>query len=73
MQKYTFYLNISYQDFLHHYTGIASNVILYTDQGLSLQLPAVKFRPFLNHLGVRGRFCLVTDKNNRLVRLEKIT
>ncbi len=70
MNYYYFSLNISYNKFLSHYGGVASNVVVNTDRGLRLQLPASRFRPFLSQLGVRGRFRLTTDQSNKFVKLE---
>ncbi|PSD40987.1 DUF2835 family protein, partial [Vibrio sp. V02_P2A34T13] len=50
----------------------ASSVQVYTDQGLRLQLPASRFRPFLSQIGVKGRFRLTTDQNNKFVKLETL-
>ncbi|MGC7891256.1 DUF2835 domain-containing protein [Vibrio anguillarum] len=72
MKQYYFTLNISYQTYLAHYTGVASSVQVYTDQGLRLQLPASRFRPFLSQIGVKGRFRLTTDQNNKFVKLETL-
>ncbi|WP_112479983.1 DUF2835 domain-containing protein [Vibrio variabilis] len=72
MKHYYFTLNISYQQYLTHYTGHASSVLVYTDQGLRLQLPATRFRPFLTQLGLKGRFRLTTDQNNKFLRLESL-
>ncbi|OXX75079.1 hypothetical protein B9J87_01540, partial [Vibrio sp. V19_P1S1T109] len=47
-------------------------VQVYTDQGLRLQLPASRFRPFLSQIGVKGRFRLTTDQNNKFVKLETL-
>ena len=70
MNYYYFSLNISYNTFLSHYGGAASNVVVVTDNGLRLQLPAARFRPFLSQLGVKGRFRLTTDQSNKFVKLE---
>ncbi|AEH33265.1 DUF2835 family protein [Vibrio anguillarum] len=72
MKQYYFTLNISYQTYLAHYSGVASSVQVYTDQGLRLQLPASRFRPFLSQIGVKGRFRLTTDQNNKFVKLETL-
>ena len=72
MKSYTFSLSVNYQQFLHHYSGAASNVVLMTDCGLRLQLPAVRLRPFLGHSGIYGRFRLHVDANNKFQRIEKI-
>ncbi|MBU2898869.1 DUF2835 domain-containing protein [Vibrio hepatarius] len=72
MYQYYFSLNISYQSFLAHYNGAASNVLVVTDQGLRLQLPATRFRPFLSQIGLNGRFRLTTDQNNKFIKLEML-
>ncbi|MBM4849958.1 DUF2835 domain-containing protein [Vibrio parahaemolyticus] len=72
MKHYYFTLNIPYQTFLSHYSGAASSVQVITNNGLKLQLPAAKFRPFLSQLGVRGRFRLTTDQNNKFLKLETL-
>ncbi|GAL34418.1 hypothetical protein JCM19240_1326 [Vibrio maritimus] len=72
MKHYYFSLNISYQQYFTHYTGHASSILVYTDQGLRLQLPATRFRPFLTQLGLKGRFRLTTDQNNKFLRLESL-
>ncbi|MBE4461687.1 DUF2835 domain-containing protein [Vibrio parahaemolyticus] len=72
MKHYYFTLNIPYQTFLSHYSRAASSVQVITNNGLRLQLPAAKFRPFLSQLGVRGRFRLTTDQNNKFLKLETL-
>lgn len=72
MRYYFFSITISYHDFLQHYSGFASRVIVVTEQGLTLQLPAEHFRSFLTHSGVTGRFRLVTTIENKFVRLERV-
>ncbi|MFV0446912.1 MAG: DUF2835 domain-containing protein [Vibrio sp.] len=72
MKHYYFSLNISYQAYLSHYSGAASSVLVITEQGLRLQLPASRFRPFLSQIGVKGRFRLVTDQNNKFIKLEML-
>ncbi|WP_075202588.1 DUF2835 domain-containing protein [Vibrio mexicanus] len=70
MNHYYFTLNISYQTFVSHYSGAASSVVVHTDNGLRIQLPAVRFRPYLTQIGVKGRFRLTTDQNNKFIKLE---
>ncbi|WP_193246876.1 DUF2835 domain-containing protein [Vibrio navarrensis] len=72
MNQYYFSLNISYQTFLAHYSGAASSVQVVTDNGLRIQLSATRFRPFLSQLGLRGRFRLTTDQNNKFIKLETL-
>ncbi|MFA0414046.1 DUF2835 domain-containing protein [Vibrio renipiscarius] len=70
MNYYHFRLNISYQAYLAHYSGVATTILVVTETGLRLQLPAARFRPFLTQLGLKGRFRLTTDQNNKFVKLE---
>lgn len=70
--QYTFRLNISYHTFLQHYNGAASQVLVVSEQGLKIQIPATRLRPFLSQLGVKGRFRLITDQNNKFVKLESL-
>ncbi|MCG7588263.1 DUF2835 domain-containing protein [Photobacterium sp. OFAV2-7] len=72
MKSYTFSVYISYQAYLDHYSGAASTVLVVTDSGLKLQLPASRFRPFLSQLGVKGRFRITVNNQNRLDTLERI-
>ncbi|QUJ68832.1 DUF2835 domain-containing protein [Photobacterium sp. GJ3] len=72
MKRYTFSVDISYHTFLQHYSGAASAVLVYTDEGLRLQLPASRLRPFLSQVGIRGRFRVSVTPDNRLEMLEKV-
>ncbi|PSW06293.1 DUF2835 domain-containing protein [Photobacterium lipolyticum] len=72
MTTYTFSLNITYQSFLNHYSGAASTVIVVTDHGLKLQLPASRFRPFLSQLGVKGYFRVVVNHQNKIEIIERV-
>ncbi|MEJ2765566.1 DUF2835 domain-containing protein [Photobacterium sp. MCCC 1A19761] len=73
MRHYTFSMDISYQSYLGHYSGAASTVLVVTDNGLKLQLPASRFRPFLSQLGVKGRFRVTVNAQNRIEAIEQIT
>ncbi len=72
MNHYLFSISIPYNEFLQHYSGSAASVIVFTEQRLKLQLPATRFRPFLTQIGVKGRFRLTTDQNNKFVKLEAL-
>ncbi|KJF80900.1 DUF2835 domain-containing protein [Photobacterium angustum] len=73
MRSFTFRVNISYQVFLQHYSGTASSAVVMTENGLKLQLPAVRLRPYLTQMGVRGRFQVAVDDNNKLTTLTKLS
>ncbi|MGF1775996.1 DUF2835 domain-containing protein [Vibrio nomapromontoriensis] len=72
MNYYHFSMNIRYQAFIEHYAGHAANILVVTDNGLKLQLPAARFRPYLTQIGIKGRFRLTTDHNNKFLRLDSL-
>ncbi|MGL6260478.1 DUF2835 domain-containing protein [Vibrio sp. WXL210] len=72
MNQYFFSLNISYQQFMRHYSGAASSVVVTTSTGVRIQLPAARLRPFLSQLGLKGRFRLTTDQQNKFKHLESL-
>jgi len=61
------------EQLLHYYRGRVKNVVVQSDNGLSLQIPLVALRPFVSHSGIEGYFRLVTDNNNKLQSLEKLS
>ncbi|MGR5143840.1 DUF2835 domain-containing protein [Photobacterium sp. DNB23_23_1] len=73
MKAYTFSMHITYQQFLQHYSGAASHVLVMTENGLRLQLPAARLRPFLTQLGIRGRFRVMVSEANKLQAIEQIS
>ncbi|MBL4829260.1 MAG: DUF2835 domain-containing protein [Aliivibrio sp.] len=68
-KNYFFSINISYQSYQSHYSGSANKVLVVTECGLKIQLPTSRFRPFITHSGIKGRFQLTTDRDNRFLQL----
>ncbi|HIF9417746.1 TPA: DUF2835 family protein [Photobacterium damselae] len=73
MRFFTFSLNIPYQVFLQHYSGSASQLMVYTDCGLKVHFPAVRFRSFVTQAGLVGRFKVFVTADNRFDRIERLT
>ncbi|WP_363315380.1 DUF2835 domain-containing protein [uncultured Paraglaciecola sp.] len=71
-KTYQFSLYLSAAKTESIYQGQVKYIIVETDQGIKLQLPAHNFRPFVNSNGIRGSFRLVTDDQNQLKKIEKI-
>ena len=67
---FSLYLSVAKTESI--YQGQVKYIIVETDQGLKLQLPAYNFRSFVNSNGIRGRFRLITDDRNQLKKIEKI-
>ncbi|KLV03776.1 hypothetical protein ABT56_17535 [Photobacterium aquae] len=72
MNAYTFSIHVTYNDYLNYYSGAASTVLVVTDNGLKLQLPASRLRPYLTQLGIKGRFRLTVNADNKFQQLEKL-
>ena len=73
MQRFYFSLEITAAEYLRYYRGAAARVMVRAQDGRSLSLPAANLRRFVATDGVRGRFCLTVDDDNRMVSLERLT
>ncbi len=73
MKEYRFSLNISAEDYLRYYRGEAVSVIAVDPAGVSIRFPATALRGHVDRNGVRGTFRLLTDEQNRLQSLERIS
>ena len=45
---------------------------MYAESGESIQIPTKNLRPFVTKAGIKGRFRLLIDENNKLKSFEKI-
>lgn len=55
-----------------YYRERLENIVVTSEQGLRVQLPLRRLAPFITQVGIRGRFLLTLDSNNRFVSLQKI-
>ena len=72
MTAYEFSLVLTAVETERIYRGDGRFVLVETDTGLSLRLPASNFRPFVEVDGIRGRFRVRVDTGNRLQQLERL-
>ncbi len=72
MKHYYFRLNIAYQAFEQLYRTPNTVVKVRSESGKMVQIPAMRFVPFFSQLGVRGRFELILDENNKLLTLQQV-
>lgn len=72
MKRYRFQLQISAEAYLSYYRGHARAVIVQSEDGRTIQLPADLFRPYVSASGISGRFELELDDNNKLIDLRRI-
>ncbi|MCK5819470.1 MAG: DUF2835 family protein [Psychromonas sp.] len=73
MKLFYFRLNITYQSFEQTYRVPNTIVRVRDESGQMLQIPALRFTPFFSQLGIRGRFELTLDDNNKLLNLIQIS
>jgi len=67
-----FHIALPAEEFLRYYRGNASAVMVRSEDGRRIQLPAASLRPFLLSDGINGEFELTLDKNNRLLNLRRL-
>lgn len=67
-----FHLNISREQALRYYQGMAKAVVVTTTTGQKLQFPAEHIRPFIDQNGISGQFSIQFDNNNKLIGLKRV-
>lgn len=72
MREIRFSLVITPDEMLRYYRGTAKNVLVTSDQGLRVQFPAEHLQRFITPDGVRGRFAIEFDANNKIVGVRRI-
>ncbi|MCF2909175.1 DUF2835 domain-containing protein [Pseudoalteromonas sp. DL2-H2.2] len=72
MQEYYFYMDLSHEQCMAYYHGHVEFIQVVEDGGKRIRFPAHHIRRHVSTLGVRGRFRLLLDENNRFVALEKV-
>lgn len=72
MKQYIFNLKMTYDQCLPYYTGDMQAVIVRSECGKRVQIPAIHLRGYIDPLGIRGRFRLTLDEDNRFQQLEKL-
>lgn len=70
---YHFRLNIGPDELMRVYRGSAHRLRVTTAEGLVLDLDANHLRQFTTRSGVIGDFRLVTNAENKFIRLEKLS
>jgi hypothetical protein len=72
MPKFVFNIALSAQEIRSIYEGQARYILVESDAGLKLQLPAVNFRNFVTTDGIHGRFSVSVDANKKIQELRKL-
>lgn len=72
MREFEFNMALSAQKTQRIYQGEARYILVESDQGLTLQLPAANFRDYVGANGIHGRFRVSIDAGNRILALRKL-
>ena len=72
MRRFEFTMALSAEKTSRIYGGRASSILVQSDDGLKLQLPAANFRAYVGRNGIQGRFSVAIDADNRIVDLRKL-
>ena len=72
MREYTFTMNLTYQDWLAFYKGYYREIMVSTEQGQKLKIPADRFTSFTTPYGLYGRYRLVLTRDNKIASLAQL-
>jgi len=71
--SYRFHLKLTPQQFQNFYQGSARNILVVSESGERLQIPASNFREFITANGIDDWFKIETDDNNKLLKLDRLS
>ena len=72
MRQFKFSLDLSAHKIERIYQGNARYILVESDEGMILQLPAINFRDYVAADGIHGRFQLRIDNSNRIMSLRRL-
>ena len=72
MREVSFTLSIPADQMLRYYSGAAKSVMVVADQGLKVQFPADLLQRYVTPDGVRGRFAIQFDDNNKIAGIRRL-
>lgn len=72
MADYVFQLSISADEYLRLYQGVARDVVARAHDGRRVRFAASYLRPFVTRQGINGIFKIITDNNNKFIKIEQI-
>ena len=72
MRHFEFSLDLPAHKIERIYQGNARYILVESDEGLTLQLPAINFRDHVAEDGIHGRFVVRIDDDNRIRSLRRL-
>ena len=71
-QKIRFKLNLSADQYLKVYQGLAKNITALADDGRRIAFPAQNIKQFLSHEGIYGHFEMELTAEHKFIAIKKI-
>ncbi len=72
MQTYYFSLSLEYELCERLYLPTVNTVVVTADNGKRVQLPVKNLRPFVSPIGIKGRFRLIVNQQNKIISFERV-
>jgi len=67
-----FSINVPYTQCEALYSSAIPNVVMMAESGVRVQVPTNRLRQFITSDGVKGRFRMIVDQNNKIRTIERI-
>jgi len=67
-----FTVNVPYIQCEALYSQAVPSLVMIAEDGTSVQVPSSRIKTFITSEGVKGRFRMVVDKNNKIKSFERI-
>jgi hypothetical protein len=72
MKRYMFTISLSYSECENLYLTSVKTVIVTASTGERVQLPSISLRPFIEPTGIKGSFCLIVNRENKIQSFERV-
>jgi hypothetical protein len=72
MKQFEFRLNITADQYVHHYSGLIRQVVAKCADGRNVQFPASLLRKHITSAGIHGYFVLTCDDSHTDSTLQRI-
>ena len=72
MREFEFDMALTARKIQAIYEGQARYILVETDRGLKLQLPAANFYKYVTADGIQGRFSVKIDADNKILEMRKV-
>lgn len=73
MKRYLFIISLSYAECESLYFTTVKTVVVTATTGERVQIPSIRLRPFVEPMGIKGKFCLTVNGENKILSFERVT